>query len=254
MPPGDRLPLVTARLPNALHALCWYVATTFVPTGLCPMRMHRGASFSSPYLAACATAILAVVALAWHRRRSWPFLATGLAWYGVALAPMIGIVQVGIQGTADRYAYIPQIGIIMAVTWTVADLATGLRPGRLMVGGLAAATLACVALDFRQIAIWRDGETLWNHVLAVEPDNFVAHDGLGNMWHVRHHFENARHHYTEALRHSGERPRFIANLAWLHYDVGDLPRAHAYRDWAVRVGPRDPDVRRMVSHVNRPLP
>src|SRR5205807_1838606 len=119
-------------------------------------------------------ALAALSALAFALRRTRPWLAAGWAWYLLTLLPVIGIVQVGMQSMADRYMYVPLIGLAIAVAWEAAERAPRPAP-------TAAVILLALwaVLSWRQIPVWHDGLTLFTHALAVTPDNFLAHDNLG---------------------------------------------------------------------------
>ena len=114
-------------------------------------------------------------------RRRRPYFLTGWLWYLIMLAPVIGIVPGGRQARADRYTYLPQIGLYLLLTWAAADLCAGWRHRRVVLGG--GATVILVALIFcarAQTAYWQDSESLWTHTLACTSDNFIGHNNLGN--------------------------------------------------------------------------
>src|SRR5438552_15792453 len=120
---------------------------------------------------------ISVVAIALRKRR--PYLVTGWFSYRGMRVPVIGLVQVGWQGRADRYTYLPQIGLYIAVTWAAADLTALWRHRRAIVSN--AATLAVGLLSLRawaQTSYWRDSETLFKHALAVTTNNDVAENNL----------------------------------------------------------------------------
>jgi len=124
---------------------------------------------------------ISVVAIALRKQR--PYLITGWFWYLGMLVPVIGLVQVGWQGRADRYTYLPQIGLYIAVTWAAADLTALWRHRRAIVS--TAATLAVGLLSLRawaQTSYWRDSETLFKHALAVTTNNDVAENNLGIVY------------------------------------------------------------------------
>src|SRR5881398_2575296 len=124
---------------------------------------------------------ISVVAIALRKQR--PYLITGWFWYLGMLVPVIGLVQVGWQGRADRYTYLPQIGLYIAVTWAAADLTALWRHRRAIVS--TAATLAVGLLSLRawaQTSYWRYSETLFKHALAVTTNNDVAENNLGIVY------------------------------------------------------------------------
>jgi len=121
--------------------------------------------------------VLTGAALALARRA--PYLLVGWLWYALALAPVSGVLQAGWQGRADRFLYVPSIGLFVLATWGLAELVGEARRRRLALGGLAAVVLAgCCAGTRTQVRHWQDSLTLWQHTVAVTPANFVADDSL----------------------------------------------------------------------------
>jgi tetratricopeptide (TPR) repeat protein len=132
---------------------------------------------SSFLLLVCVTAV--TIAL----RKQRPYLITGWLWYLGMLVPVIGLVQVGWQGRADRYTYLPQIGLYMAITWTVADLTASWRRQRTILSTAAILTIGVLSWRaWAQTWYWRDSETLFKHALAVTKNNDVAENNLGIVY------------------------------------------------------------------------
>jgi len=191
--PIDQLPL-DLRLANAAISYVRYLAKAVWPAGLSvfyPFPLHGIPAWK---VIAALLAIAAVSAVAFALRRNRPWLAAGWGWYVLTLLPVIGIVQVGMQSMADRYMYVPLIGLAIAVAWEAAELAP--RPA-------AAAAVILLALwavlSWRQIPVWHDGFTLFTHALAVTPDNFLAHDNLGVELDRRGRPDEALVHYRETI-------------------------------------------------------
>jgi protein O-mannosyl-transferase len=177
---GAQIPFAW-RWTNALDALRIYLAQSVWPSGLAVSYPHPLGSLGMPRLAAAAglLALLTALALAGLRRR--PYLFVGWLWFLGMLVPVIGLVQVGIQPHADRYLYLPQIGLSLALVFWVADLVRG-RPGLrapvAFASGVALAALALTAM--RQVATFRDSITLQSHAVAVTERNLLAHYRLGD--------------------------------------------------------------------------
>jgi tetratricopeptide (TPR) repeat protein len=175
---------LAARLVNAVIAYAATLADAAWPTGLACFYPHPGLvapersrllSFSAA-LALCA----ALTVLAWRTRRSRPWIALGWGWFLVALLPMIGLVQVGSQARADRYATLALVGPALALAWSIRALACARARLHPWLALLAAVWLALLAaLSFRQLGFWRDSETLFTRALAVTERNFAAHNNLG---------------------------------------------------------------------------
>ena len=137
-----------------------------------------------------------------YLRRTKPYLVTGWFWYLGMLVPVIGLVQVGEQAHADRYTYLPQIGLYIMIAWTVGDLLLESTPRvrRALVG--VAAAIAIVSLGVRafgQASYWKNSETLWNHTLAVTGENDVAHNNLGFLFLRRGELDKAISEFQAAL-------------------------------------------------------
>ncbi len=169
---------VSARFENVLVSYARYIGKAFWPSHLAPMYPHPGNSLPGWQVAGAAALLLLVSALAlrWRHRR---YLPVGWFWFLGTLVPMIGIITVGEQSMADRYAYIPFIGLFVAVVWTLGALASEHRIPSVW---LASAALLVVfilgCLTYRQLGYWRDDETLWRYTLSVTERNYMAHDNL----------------------------------------------------------------------------
>ena len=163
------------RLTNALVAYCQYLGKCFLPVRLAVLYPNFGElpPWWQTLLAGGLLAGVTAAVFAW--RRSRPQLVVGWLWFLGTLVPVIGLVQVGGQTMADRYSYVPLIGIFLAATWTLAD-ARWCRPHWRTV--LAVAVLVCGGLTSRQLGFWRDSETLFRHALAVTENNWMAHFNL----------------------------------------------------------------------------
>jgi hypothetical protein len=121
--------------------------------------------------------LMAITGLAWWRRGNQPWLLTGWLWYLGVLVPVIGLIQVGGQGYADRYTYLPLIGIFIAVVWSVADLvAPRSELKRPLVVATVVVLIACAIVTWIQIGVWSDGETLLKHDLPITHGKSVAGD------------------------------------------------------------------------------
>ena len=194
------LPL-KSRITNAVFSYFEYVRQMCFPHDLVPFYVHPENRLEIWRLAMAVVVLVLITVIAFVRRRQNPYLVVGWLWYLVMLIPVIGIVQVGLQGHADRYTYLPQVGLYVAVTWLVWDLTKDGRAQKAVLSGAAIAAIATLSiLSWKQTAHWRDTETLWRHTLAVTPDNDVAHAGLGGILFVRGQIDESIAHYESALR------------------------------------------------------
>jgi tetratricopeptide (TPR) repeat protein len=233
------------RIGNAVVACVRYAGKTFWPTDLAVFYPHPGSW--PPWELAAATAGLIVASVgalvALRRGRRSPVFV-GWFWFVGMLVPVIGIVQVGAQSMADRYTYLPGIGLAMAVIWPVADLAAGRQWARGATAAALAAALVCTCIaTWRQQAVWVDTYSLMSHAVDVTRGNYVAHEHLARQLAAREDPEGAARQFAEALRAN---PRYYE--AW--YNWGNLlirqrrpaDAADRYRE-AARLRPAQPDVR-----------
>jgi len=189
------------RLANAVAAYGQYLFDALWPLHLAAMYPHPGQSIplGAVILAAAILMLLTVLALAAGRR--YGFLATGWFWFLGAMVPMIGLVQVGSQSRADRYAYLPFIGLYLIAAWAVAEAGEkqprARTPCRLIEG---VALLALGILTFRQVQYWRNPETLWNRALETTQGNFFAHDSLAAYLMQSGRLPEACSHFESSLR------------------------------------------------------
>src|SRR5205085_10110565 len=160
---------------------------------LIPFYVHPENRLEIWSLLTAAISLIALTAIVIVRRRQNPYLLVGWLWYLVMLIPVIGIVQVGLQGHADRYTYLPQIGLDIALVWLIWDLTKSCLPrrsasakaGRAQKIGLSAAAaivlITLSSLSWKQTTHWRVTEALLRHTLAVTPDCDLRQAGLGGM-------------------------------------------------------------------------
>jgi len=168
----------SARLGNTLVAYVRYIAHTLWPVRLSPLYPH---TFAAPPLAqvAGAAALLAVVTAIVIRWRNLRYLPVGWFLFLGTLVPVIGLIQVGEQSMADRYAYLPMIGLFLMLVWPIAEVAEKKHIPKALVAVPGMIVLAALgSLTYHQLGFWHDGETLWKYALSVNENNYVAHDNL----------------------------------------------------------------------------
>ena len=161
---------------NALVSYARYLGKTIWPVDLCALYPHP-VWWPSWVVIGATLLIIGVSAFVVAQRKQRPYLLTGWLWYLGALVPMIGLVQVGSQSMADRYSYLPIIGVIIALVWAVTELTRNWRLAAPLIGGTA--LLVCIALTHRQISYWKSNESIWRQALTVTGNNFEAHYRLG---------------------------------------------------------------------------
>jgi tetratricopeptide (TPR) repeat protein len=211
------------RVANAIIGYGRYLWKTIVPTGLAipyPYEKVNGALVLFSLLVIGAISVLAFVLREKHR---WLF--TGWFWFVGTLVPVIGLVQIGGQSMADRYTYIPHIGLMIAIVWGVSELfpARAARQTAAAVAGVLVLLFAFLAHG--QVARWRDSETLFGHSLAVTKNNFIAHLQLAAALKDRAEYEKALEHYREAHRIKPDAREAGEGMATTLLELAKLDRA-----------------------------
>ena len=172
---------VPARLENAVVSYVRYLGKAFWPSPLAPM-YPRPEGLLPAWQVAGATLLLLLISILVFHYRDRRYLFAGWCWFLGTLVPMIGLITVGDQAMADRYAYLPFIGLFIAVVWTASAVADGRHiPAGLRVGCALIVLLALGALTYRQLGYWRNDEILWHYTVRVTDRNYVAHNNLALM-------------------------------------------------------------------------
>jgi tetratricopeptide (TPR) repeat protein len=196
----DSLPLLW-RMNNAFVSYLAYMWQMVCPTRLALVYPHPEYRLSLWGVAFAIAFLTGVTAVVVAFRRKHPYLITGWLWYVGMLVPVIGIMQVGVQARADRYTYLPQIGLYLIATWTIADLSVAWRYQRQILAVAATIVIAGLAwLAWIQNTYWRDSEALWTRTLAVTSHNDLAHARLADLLLRRDRIDEAISHSEEALR------------------------------------------------------
>ena len=221
--PFDRLPL-GVRISNALVSLVTYASKAIWPAGLAAFYPHPGDALAGwkPLAASALLAAATAVAIAQWRRR--PYLVVGWLWYLGMLVPVIGLVQVGSQALADRYTYLPLVGLSLVAAFGVRELAAD-RP-RLRAALPALTVVWLVALGgvaHRQVRTWRDSEALFTHALAVTRDNHVMSFNLGLLRTQQGRGAEGVALYRDAVRIRPDYRDAWNNLAWTLATHPELP-------------------------------
>jgi tetratricopeptide (TPR) repeat protein len=228
-----------ARLANATHSCMLYILQTFWPARLAVFYPYPGKFAFLPVLAEgflLALVTTGVIAL----RRAAPYLLMGWSWFLVTLVPVIGLVQVGGQAHADRYMYIPMVGLLVMLIWGAAEVLEKLRARRLAIPLAAAACLAAAVLSWVQVGYWRNSETLFRHALAVTSDNSVANHNLGSYLMASGRLPEALPYLETAVRIDPDSAPARTDLGTALGKVGRLADAIAQLQIAVSLWPDAP--------------
>ena len=263
------------RFANAAIACVVYIWQMIWPAKLSVIYPHED---TLPLWQSASAAFLLIVITVgvFVLRRRRPYLLTGWCWYLIMLLPVLGLIKVGGLAHADRYTYLPEIGLYIAVTFGIVDLAKWWRPARAMAAIVAMIVLlGFAARAWSQTQYWRDGETLWRHAIATTADNDLAHFALADFLSKHQRSDEAIAEYQAGLRiepnnadaetnlanlllqeergeeaivHYRNALRIEPNSALAHYNlavglhrIGRLPEAIAHYKEVLRIQPGYPD-------------
>ena len=172
---------LAARLENAVVSYCRYIGKLFCPTNLAIFYPHPG--YWPKWVAALAAlALLLVTIMAFTLRRRAPYLIVGWLWFIGCLVPTIGLVQAGAQAMADRYTYVPAIGLFIMLVWGISELVTTWRVPRWLLPVAGPVVISgCMVITSVQLSHWKNSETLFRHAIEVTSNNHLAYTSLGDF-------------------------------------------------------------------------
>jgi tetratricopeptide (TPR) repeat protein len=232
---ADQLPFL-ARAGNAFISYFVYIWQMIWPANLAVFYPYPQDGLWQAVLAAAA--LIAITIIIVVLRKSRPYLLVGWLWYLSMLLPVIGIIQVNLQAHADRYTYLPQIGLYVMTAWGVADLLANWRYQAQTVGIAAIVVIAALAITARaQASYWRDSEALWSHTIAVTKDNYFAHASLADFLMRGGRVTEAIAHSEEALRIRPSDADAQNNLGLALLQTGDTLRATEHLEKALEIDP-----------------
>jgi len=226
------------RLANAVVAYVEYLGQAIYPAHLAVLYPYPegGLSVAEVVLALLVLVTMSVIFFVW--RKTYPFALTGWLWFVGMLVPMIGIVQVGSQPRADRYTYLPEIGLYILVTWGAMELLKNWRYKREV---LAIAALVIVGvfvtLSYFQTSYWLNNETLWRHTVDVTSRNYIAENNLAGTLLERGQLNDAMAHYREALEIKPDVAEVQSNLGNALLREGNVEEAIVHLQKALQIDP-----------------
>jgi tetratricopeptide (TPR) repeat protein len=243
------------RITNAIVTYVVYILDLFWPKNLAHYYPHEGVHWEWWQIVG-SFLLLAVISVIVIRARKYPYLLVGWCWYLVTLLPVIGILQVGAQARADRYTYIPSIGICIMIAFGLADafaifFRTVANP--VFAFTTAAVTAAMVPPAYEQVSYWHDSEKLYRHTLAVTKSNWFVHNGMGSVLNSeaellrgQHKFEEAKAKNKEAVEQLNACLKIMPTLPAAHTSLGvaymalgDLNGAIAEAEKSLKYKPND---------------
>ena len=235
---AEALPLV-ARFLNAPVAYVLYLAKTVWPAGLAAFYPHPGAAVSIAEAVGAALLLVGVSIVAWWQVSRSPFLFVGWFWFLGMLVPVLGLVQVGGQQRADRYTYLPIVGLFVIVAWFAPRLFPQTPWRNRLLSGVAATVVVLLAFTARaQTATWRNTETLFEHALAVTPNNAIAHLNLGSYLGQTGRHEEALEHVERAVAIAPDNAAARNNLGLALSMTGRPDEALPHFEKALQLDPR----------------
>jgi tetratricopeptide (TPR) repeat protein len=234
-------PPISLRLANALVSYVTYLEQMISPSNLAvlyPFPDHL--ALWRITIAAIVLLVISIATIAMRRRQPW--LLFGWLWYLVMLLPVIGILQVGAQAHADRYTYLPQIGLYIALAWTLADLCGGRLYRTVALSGLSAAVLVTLTFLARiQTGYWQSSETLWTHDLTCTADNLTADINYGNVLLEKGKIDKAVTYYQKALHCKSDDADANVSLGYALVQQGKGDQAVLYLQKALEIKPDNPE-------------
>jgi tetratricopeptide (TPR) repeat protein len=214
------------RIENVLLAYADYIIKMFYPLNLGILYPYPLTAPPMWQVVAAGLLILCVTIAVFRFSHNRRWLVVGWLWFLGTLIPVIGLVQVGLQSMADRYTYIPLIGLFVIIAWGVADIAEKLKckPAVLAVSACLV-LLSFSILTYRQVSFWKDSITLFEHTVAVTKNNDILHYNLGRLYLQKGVPDKAIEHWSEAVRIKADQPTIHKNLAALLAQNGNIDEA-----------------------------
>jgi tetratricopeptide (TPR) repeat protein len=231
----DRLPL-PQRVENMFVVYMEYIGKMLWPSRLAAFYVYDAHTAASWILAAVALIMVSLLAVKFAKK--YPFVPVGWLWYLGTLVPVIGLVQVGLQSMADRYTYIPSIGLFIIVAWGLPEI-TAIQRYRnsLMPAAAGLALMVCAMTARVQLQYWRNSQVLWDHALKVTSKNYVAHNNLGGFLKQIKRPADALAHYQEAIRLKPDYVDAYNNMGTVLSELGQQQQAIEAYQQTLRLQP-----------------
>jgi protein O-mannosyl-transferase len=233
---------LTGRIANAFVAYAGYLGKTLWPASLAnlyPYPAHW--EFSMVIYSVALVAGLSAIAILFARR--FPFVFTGWFWFAGTLIPVIGLVQVGIQSMADRYTYVPLIGLFIIFVWGLAEAGISRQVPKALFAVMAAMVLVVGAWRTgNQLSYWQDNETLFFHTLAVTENNYLAYNNLGTWLSKKGQITEALDYFRKSLQINPDSADVLYNLGNAFAKLHNWDGAITNYQHALQIKPDQPDV------------
>jgi tetratricopeptide (TPR) repeat protein len=235
----DAVPLAL-RAENALISYVKYLGEMIWPTDLAVLYPHSPDPLSFWSVAGSLFLLGCVSFVVFLQATRQPYLVVGWLWYLGTLVPVIGLVQVGAQTMADRFTYVPHVGLSIAAVWGVSDLTSRWPRRNILLAVISGLILCSLALStHRQLPYWKDSISLLSRAIQVTRNNFLAHHFLGNALSREHRLPEAIHQFSEALKINPRHLPSLYNLAFIMAQEGMLEEATDHYNRALQLSPND---------------
>lgn len=232
------------RIANAFVSYLRYVGKMVLPVNLSILYPHPHPAKWPLLLVIVSIAFvvgMSVVAAYWGRKNRYIFV--GWFWFLGTLVPVIGLVQVGIQAMADRYSYIPHIGLFIVLAWGVMELtANSKQQKEILVLGSTVMLLACLALTYNQISYWRDSITLFTHATQVTKNNYLAYNNLGHWLDNKGRSDEALENYRKSIEINPNYDEAQNNIGYVLAKKGKPEESIPYYFASLRLNPNRAEV------------
>jgi Flp pilus assembly protein TadD len=227
---------LTIRIGNALVSYVSYMGKMIWPQSLAVFYPHPGKSLPGWQAVAAGLLLISITIGVIRAGRQRAYLTVGWLWYLGTLVPVIGLVQVGAQALADRYTYVPLIGLFIMISWFIPDLLAAWRHRGIVLSGAAVTVIsALMVCTWMQLQHWKNDLTLFEHALKVTANNYLAHDSLGNALAEQGKLDQAITHYRAALRIKPNSLNTHNNLGIAFLKGGDIDQAITHYYAALRL-------------------
>ena len=233
---------MTGRIENAFVSYARYLDKTFWPSPLANPYPHPG-HWGFPLVIYSVALVAGLSAIAVLYARRFPFFFTGWFWFVGTLVPVIGLVQVGVQSMADRYTYVPLIGLFIIFVWGLAETGMSRQVPKTLIAVLTAMVLIVSALQTRnQLSYWQNNETLFRHTLAVTENNYLAYNNLGTWLSKKGQIAEAMDCFHKSLQINPDNSDVLYNLSNAFAKLGNWDEAINNYQRALQITPNQPDV------------
>jgi len=239
---------ITLRVSNVLVSYAKYLLLACWPNDLAVFYPFPRGGITTWEIIGAALLLFAITAFCFFQRRNRPYLIVGWLWFLGTLVPVIGLVQVGAQTMADRYFYVPSIGLFIALVFGLADIAERRRVAPWLSAAIAnVVLLVLAALTDAQIHRWHDSITLFKHALTVTSSNVIAEDNLGLAMHKSGQLDEAATHFEKALQIQFNDYTALLTMGVTRFYQGRVPEAIEYAQATIRSEPDSPKAHNLLG-------